>query len=623
MEERVNYCSYLHIVQMNVSTVNIAGMRGTALCAAIECRNLEMVKYLLQRGCDVNARDFDGEPPILLALRKDSPGHISGRVPSLDIIQEILQHDKCNVNKVDPLTKKSAIHFAVEQRMVEPVRWLIDKSGALKCRINAADLNGNTPLHLAVHEGSSEIVQVLVNRPKCLIKVYNKAGLTPLHICSNTGDDKSLEILLKRLGSKQSNLNNYFDFENELVQNVNAVTMFEKETSLHLAVRNGHENIMSLLLNNGAQVNVKNCVNNTPLMLSMVSIGQWQTKKNTIPTALIKNGANPNVRSTVRCHYLKSHLEVTPVIIAILNGNLELVKCLIANGADVNMTDNVGDTPLSIALNHGEHKIASYLLANCKNINVNIINSEGESCLHAALKCFKKVNFQDTADLVKKLINSGAEILPDFNGKTVIERALDFENPFVLDVIFQETGLSANRVVSSEDSSFGDSCSLIHLAVAQGLLDIVKVLLSHGADIDTTTSTGISNLYIAIYNKEYKLIYYLVENGCNLVNEAYIYVEGGKVDRPVRNEHRNVDDSDSESSEGTDYDTDDSDNPDLFHGDAKLRDWLRSIASRPRTLKLSCLIKIRKYFIENGIAFSEIDKLTLPEKLKKCIRYRE
>lgn len=84
-------------------------MRGTALCAAIEARNCDIANLLIEAGCDVNARDFDGEPPLLLALRKEKPLALSLRKAALDIAKILISNKKCNVNKVDPLTKKSAI----------------------------------------------------------------------------------------------------------------------------------------------------------------------------------------------------------------------------------------------------------------------------------------------------------------------------------------------------------------------------------------------------------------------------------------------------------------------------------------------------------------------------------
>lgn len=46
------------------------------------------------------------------------------------------------------------MHVAVEQNMIKIVKRLI-KAGA---NVNAADLNGNTPLHLSVKLGNQDII---------------------------------------------------------------------------------------------------------------------------------------------------------------------------------------------------------------------------------------------------------------------------------------------------------------------------------------------------------------------------------------------------------------------------------------------------------------------------------
>ena len=51
----------------------------------------------------------------------------------------------------------------------------------------------------------------------------------------------------------------------------------------------------------------------------------------------------------------------TPIMGASKKGHLEIVKCLVEHGADVNTSDGNGITPLVIASRNGHTEIAEFL----------------------------------------------------------------------------------------------------------------------------------------------------------------------------------------------------------------------------------------------------------------------
>ncbi|XP_053402810.1 ankyrin-1-like [Mercenaria mercenaria] len=622
-----------------------AGMRGTGLCAAIETRNFGITKFLLDAGCDINAQDFDGEPPLLLAIRKQSPGQICGKPACLDIVKLLVNHPKCNLNKVDPLTKKSALHFATEQDMAQVVGWLITSKSETECNINQVDANGNSPLHLAVLEGLTDVVEVLVNCPNCWVKVYNKAGLTPLHICARNGDSINMQRLLRRVSglSEMSKLRKELEpelyIESELDLNLNAITVYEKETCLHIASRLGHKNVVELLLNHGAKVDLRDNLNNTPLLVTLSSTPHWQTKENSIPKMLLKKGANPNVKSgNLRCRYVEHNHEVTPLILAAKNNNLELAKILISSGADVNQTDNMGQSSLYIALWEEALPVANFLLRECPNVNINMQTDEGNSCLHALVKCRKNSNANTIRQIVKTIFQAGGQIYANKNNKTVLDKAFEYEDHVLFDAVLGELGCNIEDVEVLGGNGVPDDVPKvqrwIHKAVSEGMVDMLRVLLSHGADIDATyfdydSRQSLSNLYIALYNTEYATAEYLVKNGIDLTNENYIFVESEKKDAEAINRDLNAENSDDESGSDDDDESgsDDDDSfasaeGDIFHGNEDFRKWLREIACTPRSLKLSCFVMIRKFFINYKIPFSKMQSLKLPLKITSELRYK-
>jgi ankyrin repeat protein len=118
-------------------------------------------------------------------------------------------------------------------------------------------------------------------------------------------------------------------------EDINAEQNRNKMTLLHLAVAKGYVKAVKLLLDNKANVNVRNITDATPLHDAALE-GKIEMVK-----VLIANGADLNAVSD----YLS-----TPLHIAASRGKVEIAKLLLENGADVNAKDKVGITPLTAAM---------------------------------------------------------------------------------------------------------------------------------------------------------------------------------------------------------------------------------------------------------------------------------
>jgi len=90
--------------------------------------------------------------------------------------------------------------------------------------------------------------------------------------------------------------------------------------------------------------------------------------------------------------------------LACRDGNFEIAKVLIENGANVNLADNEGWTPLMRASLAGNSRIVEHLIAN--GADSSAINSQKESAIiHASSsQCLECLNFIiDKADIAKKM----------------------------------------------------------------------------------------------------------------------------------------------------------------------------------------------------------------------------
>ena len=109
----------------------------------------------------------------------------------------------------------------------------------------------------------------------------------------------------------------------------------ELDTALLKASRNCHAiNVVSFLLNNGASVNDRDLIDQTPLIVAS------QHGCKVIVELLLKAGSNIK-------H--KNQQGETALISATQEGHIDVVKILLDTGADVNEQNAEGETPLMLA----------------------------------------------------------------------------------------------------------------------------------------------------------------------------------------------------------------------------------------------------------------------------------
>jgi hypothetical protein len=168
---------------------------------------------------------------------------------------------------------------------------------------------------------------------------------------------------------------------------------------------------------------------------------------------------------------LAAHADVnnrhSPLYAASQQGDIEVVKVLIASGADVNKTTPNGASPLYIASHKGHLEIVKTLLAAGADVNKTITGEV--SSLYIASQ-------NGHLEVVKALIAAGADV---------------------------------NKTMTGEVSP-------LYIASQCGHLEIVKTLLAAGADVNKTMKGGASPLYIASFKERLEVVKALLEAGANI-----------------------------------------------------------------------------------------------------------
>lgn len=228
--------------------------------------------------------------------------------------------------------------------------------------------------------------------------------------------------------------------------NLNAINA-QGQTPLCAIVSNSevNDNVIDLLIANGADVNASNIDWKTPLHLA-VSTYYW------------------NSAADIQAKKQK------------------ITEILIAKSADINAKDKDGNTPLHLTSNH---KIAELLIA--KGANVNVKNNEGESPLNTVMKSWDKWLHDDRRTdieyLIELLVIKGADVNNNFSsiGKhyNILETGA---SPLHFTIVNGHNRLSKLLVAKGANISLRNNKGVtpLDIARASGNIEMVKFLKNHG-----------------------------------------------------------------------------------------------------------------------------------------------
>jgi len=225
---------------------------------------------------------------------------------------------------------------------------------AQKADVNGADSDGTTALHWAAHYGDAELVDKLI-AAGAKAKVTNAYGSSPMYEAAMAGNVPIMEKLLKA-GADPDSPNGDGETALMLVSrnsdlaavkllldhkaNVNAVEQFRGQTALMRAAAQSQPAVVRELIAHGAQVNAISNVNN------------WDRQVTGEPRAVYRPAGG-----------------LTALLYAGREGCLDCVKTLVEGGADVNLADPEGVTPLIISITNTHFDIGAYLLSKGANPN--------------------------------------------------------------------------------------------------------------------------------------------------------------------------------------------------------------------------------------------------------------
>jgi len=357
---------------------------------------------------------------------------------------------------------------AIHQNNIKKVKKIINKSKENIYKCDEED--GSTVLMVAAQYGHTNIFKLLIdNIDDCkmtdFVNIRRHNGVCALSAASISGNLDIINILIK----KGANVNNRCNIENI--------------SPLIMASQFGHIDSVKILIKNGAIINTYTFQEIGPLYLASY-YGHIEVVKE-----LIENGADINK--------YESKDGFTPLYAATIRGHIQIVKLLIEVtpvGANINICDHYGRSPLFVASEFEHIDIATVLIND--GANVNKCCSSGCSPLHMAVQ-------ENYKNMVVLLINAGAII----NERSLI-MASQKGHIDIVDILIK----------ANADINKCDDIGAFPLMAASyyGHTEVVKLLIKNGADINKLTNAENSLLFLALKNEHYDIANILIESGANI-----------------------------------------------------------------------------------------------------------
>jgi len=273
--------------------------------------------------------------------------------------------------------KNNIYHFACIRGNKELIQKMIESNSS---EIYNSNKIGDTCCHLLAKNNWDDILLYVVSKKHKYLKLSNNNNELLIHLVYDR------PIILNKLLDMMIN-HNYMKYLNNIIANNN-------KTILIYAIENNYDDIIDKLV--GANMNINLPSTMPPLIYAIIS-----KKYNYVAKFVIVKDININV-------YTKTYAYLSPIIIATIQKNLDMIKLLVEHNADINYGGfRNEEIPLFLSLSNHSWEICRYFLS-CLSLDFNNIDLYSSTALHYALE-------QDAPYDIIKILLSKCDILKKNN----------------------------------------------------------------------------------------------------------------------------------------------------------------------------------------------------------------
>lgn len=403
----IDILKYLLSLGFDINRPRPSG-KPTPLIGACFFANVDVVKLLCERGADVAALNDDGKT-ALLAVCESKHIHPDD---ATEIARYLLEHTASdpqarthwranavycaalsgNMKILDMLLARK---IAVDESTLtgwtplmaaasDNYHLMVTKLIELKANINARNEDDRSVLSIALVDFATESACLLIDAGAEYNVLVNKGAWSPLQLAANKGDKIAVKKLLEKKDIQ-------VDIENKAEGDEHG-TAFGKRTPLLSAALNGHAEICEMLILAGASINHCDSKGWTALKLA-AHCGRMNVMR--VLLKFKKTDVNHRRNDT--------RFMDAPLHDAITMGYIKAVEILLSHpDIDVNQR-SYRDTPLTLAVKEGQPKIVEMLIQRA-DIDITATDTNGTSPLMIAQLRLKNPElFQVDRDIARQI----------------------------------------------------------------------------------------------------------------------------------------------------------------------------------------------------------------------------
>jgi ankyrin repeat protein len=366
---------------VNPDSPNAEGQ--TALMAVARTGNLEAARLLLQRGANVHAREsWGGQNALMWAAAQSQPAMIrlllekGARVDDRSTVRDWQRRVTAEGRPKDMVRGGlTALLFAAREGCIECLKVLLEKGAD----IDLPDPDGSSALVLALLNRNWDAAKFLIEAGAD-VNLWDIYGQAPLYVAVDmntlpvgrrielpTMDLTTGEDIVRLLLEKGANPNmqlklrpRYRNIPNDRYRDPMIVW---GTTPLLRAAKAGDVPLLKLLLQHGALANLPNSQGVTPLMAAAgdghvhdPTRGRLRTEEDALECYQLLRAAGADVKARTVLSIADADLKVvtaanrTALHAAAARGWNELVRRLVADGAELDVIDSNGLSPIDYAM---------------------------------------------------------------------------------------------------------------------------------------------------------------------------------------------------------------------------------------------------------------------------------